>query len=99
MTCPRCQHENPPGSNFCLGCGARLGLTCASCKTDLPPGSRFCNKCGTSVTTETVAPRGPSPESYTPKHLAEKIPTSIREGAQGDPPGRYASGRQPGESP
>jgi class 3 adenylate cyclase/tetratricopeptide (TPR) repeat protein len=51
-------------------------LTCSSCRTDLPPGSRFCNKCGTPVATETAAPRGPSPESYTPKHLAEKILTS-----------------------
>jgi len=76
MTCSRCQHENPPGSNFCLGCGARLGLTCSSCRTDLPPGSRFCNKCGTPVTTEPVASRVPSPDSYTPKHLAEKILTS-----------------------
>jgi len=74
MTCPRCQHENPPGSNFCLGCGARFGLTCSSCKAELPPGSRFCNNCGTPVTAEAVAtPRAPSPGSYTSKHLAEKI--------------------------
>src|SRR5262245_16008165 len=77
MTCPRCQHENPPGSNFCLGCGARLGLTCSSCNTELPPSSRFCNKCGAPVTAETSAATGsPSPESYTPKHLAERILTS-----------------------
>ena len=77
MKCPRCQHENPPGSNYCLGCGAPLGLTCFSCNTDLPPGSRFCNKCGTPVTAQAAtAPRVPSPESYTPKHLAEKILTS-----------------------
>jgi class 3 adenylate cyclase/tetratricopeptide (TPR) repeat protein len=76
MTCPRCQHENPPGSNFCLGCGARLGLTCSSCGTVLPAGSRFCNKCGTAVTTATAAPPSPSPQSYTPKHLAERILTS-----------------------
>jgi zinc ribbon protein len=25
MKCPRCQYENPPESNFCLGCGTRLG--------------------------------------------------------------------------
>src|SRR5215510_14406681 len=76
MTCTRCQHENPPGSNFCLGCGARLSVACSSCKTELPPGSRFCNKCGTPVTAEAAAPRAPSPESYTPKHLAERILTS-----------------------
>src|SRR5262249_2851518 len=43
----------------------------------LPPGSRFCNKCGAPVIAETsAATRSPSPESYTPKHLAEKILTS-----------------------
>src|SRR5262249_22248746 len=77
MTCFRCQQANPPGSNFCLGCGARLSLTCSNCTTELPAGSRFCNKCGTPVTGEPgAAPRKPSPESYTPKHLAEKILTS-----------------------
>src|SRR5262245_45446024 len=77
MTCPRCQHENPPESNFCLGCGTRLGLRCASCGTELPAGSRFCNKCGQP----TAAPadserRFASPEAYTPKHLVDKILTS-----------------------
>ena len=77
MTCPRCQHENPPESSFCLGCGARLAVACASCGTPLPAGSRFCNKCGTPVTAESgAAARFSVPESYTPKHLAEKILTS-----------------------
>src|SRR5262245_66262310 len=74
MRCPRCQHENPTGSNFCLGCGARIGSSCSSCGNELPAGSRFCNKCGTPVA---LASRGQSrfssPESYTPQHLAEKI--------------------------
>ena len=77
MQCPRCQYENPPGSNFCLGCGNRLGAMCGACGHDLPAGSRFCNKCGTPVT---GAPPGSarfaSPESYTPRYLAEKILTS-----------------------
>ena len=65
-----------PSSVECpLGCGARLGVTCSPCKTNLPPGSRFCSKCGTAVTTETAAPREPSPESYTPS-IAKKILTS-----------------------
>jgi hypothetical protein len=52
-------------------------MSCCSCANKLPAGSRFCNKCGTAV-----APESPSqsrfafPESYTPKHLAEKILTS-----------------------
>ena len=77
MQCPRCQHENPPDSKFCLGCGSNLGLVCSSCGTGLPAGSRFCNKCGTPVKGEpTTQARLTSPDTYTPKHLAEKILTS-----------------------
>src|SRR6516164_5556452 len=77
MQCPRCQHENRPGSKFCLECGASLGLVCTSCGTGLPAGSRFCDKCGTAVKGEpTTQARFTSPETYTPKHLAEKILTS-----------------------
>jgi len=71
------EQENPPGSNFCLGCGARLGSACASCDMELSAGSRFCNRCGTPVQGETgVSPHLASPASYTPRHLAEKILTS-----------------------
>src|SRR5215470_1911447 len=77
MKCPRCQHENPTGSNFCLGCGARFGSSCSSCGHELPPGSRFCNKCGTPVALASPGQsRFSSPESYTPLHLAQKILTS-----------------------
>src|SRR5213083_3084631 len=77
MKCSKCQQENPPGSNFCVGCGARLGSACASCGMELSAGSRFCNRCGAPVQAETRAsPRFGSPASYTPKHLAEKILTS-----------------------
>src|SRR5215468_9061248 len=74
MKCPRCQHENPPRSNFCLGCGTRLVAACSSCGNELPAGSRFCNKCGTPVALASPGQsRFSSPESYTPRHLAEKI--------------------------
>src|SRR5215472_1565716 len=77
MQCPRCQHENRPGSGFCLRCGASLGLACTSCGTGLPAGSRFCNKCGSPVKAEpTSHARFTSPVTFTPKHLAEKILTS-----------------------
>ncbi len=77
MKCSHCQQENPPQSDFCLGCGARITLTCASCGTDLPAGSRFCNKCGNPVKAQpAVQSRFTSPDIYTPKHLAEKILTS-----------------------
>ncbi len=77
MRCPGCQHENPTGSNFCLACGARLALACAACGADLPAGARFCNKCGAPVAAGSGGPaRFTSPETYTPRHLAEKILTS-----------------------
>jgi class 3 adenylate cyclase len=77
MKCPRCQHENPPGSAFCLECGGRLAPACASCGAELPAGAKFCNKCGTPVATQApTQERFASPETYTPKHLAEKILTS-----------------------
>jgi ribosomal protein L40E len=74
MQCPRCQHENPPQAKFCLECGARVALTCTKCRSELPAGAKFCLECGASQTT--AEPRFTSPESYTPKHLAEKILTS-----------------------
>jgi class 3 adenylate cyclase/tetratricopeptide (TPR) repeat protein len=78
MTCPQCQQDNPPGSNFCRNCGARLITVCTSCGTELPPDSRFCNRCGTPVGgREPVAPPAlASPASYTPRHIAERILTS-----------------------
>jgi class 3 adenylate cyclase/tetratricopeptide (TPR) repeat protein len=77
MRCPRCQQENPPQAKFCLECGARVALTCPKCRSELPAGAKFCLECGEAVASQATAePRFTSPESYTPKHLAEKILTS-----------------------
>jgi class 3 adenylate cyclase len=79
MQCRRCQHENPSGSKFCLECGDSFGLKCPSCSADLPGGAKFCNECGRPVrlgSAAAVSDRFGSPDSYTPKHLAEKILTS-----------------------
>src|SRR3984893_2828810 len=62
MTCPRCQQDNPPHARSCLGCGGRLALPCAACGAELPAGR--------------APARAPAPQTYTPKHLAEKILTS-----------------------
>src|SRR5436309_6632549 len=75
MKCPRCQQDHPAHARFCLGCGARLALACASCGTELPGDARFCLQCGHAVAAGTSV-RSPAPETYTPKHLAEKILTS-----------------------
>ena len=77
MKCPQCQHENPLHAKFCLECGARIALTCTKCRSELPAGANFCLECGEAVAVRpTSEPRFTSPESYTPKHLAEKILTS-----------------------
>jgi class 3 adenylate cyclase len=79
MQCPRCQHENREGRRFCSECGASLALTCPSCGFSNEPGEKFCGGCGAPLEASAgAAPdsRFSSPESYTPKHLAEKILSS-----------------------
>src|SRR5215471_10957400 len=75
MQCPRCQHENPAGMKFCGQCAAPLASVCPSCGAANPPGNKFCGQCATPLANATGS-RWESPESYTPKHLAEKILTS-----------------------
>src|SRR5262249_31612018 len=82
MQCPRCQRENPPQAKFCRGCGQRLASRCAQCGTELTPDDQFCMECGAPVAAPAVvqpqdAPSHfTSPQTYTPKHLAERILTS-----------------------
>ena len=85
MKCTNCRHENPPGQKFCGECGGRLEAVCPSCQASNPPGQKFCGECGAPLAAKPasvdIAPahsadRFASPESYTPKHLAEKILTS-----------------------
>jgi hypothetical protein len=77
MRCPACQHENPAGQKFCGDCGARLASRCPSCNAPNPPGQKFCGECGSALEQATPASgRFATPESYTPKHLAERILTS-----------------------
>src|SRR4030095_2861403 len=74
--CPQCRHENPDDAKFCLECVRGLALMCGACGTELPAEAKFCKECGQAVNTTTPAPAGrvgAAPESYTPKHLAEKI--------------------------
>ncbi len=77
MRCTRCQRDNSPEAKFCLECGARLAPGCARCNAELPRSAKFCPECGHPVDAESVVPsRLSSPQTYTPKHLAEKILTS-----------------------
>ena len=75
MTCPRCRAENPPDMRFCGQCAAPLAAVCPSCGAANPAGHKFCGQCAAPLNSVTE-PRLASPDSYTPKHLAEKILTS-----------------------
>jgi len=72
MKCPRCQHANPPGGKFCGNCGAPLAGTCPSCGAANLPAQKFCGECGATLH-PVDAPKMAAPDSYTPRHLAEKI--------------------------
>ncbi|HEV2054617.1 MAG TPA: adenylate/guanylate cyclase domain-containing protein [Methylomirabilota bacterium] len=77
MKCSRCQHENPAHAKFCEECATPLAQTCPNCGTQVSPTAKFCSECAHSLAATTAAqPRFASPQSYTPKHLAEKILTS-----------------------
>jgi len=76
VICLRCEHENPPDNTFCGACGGRLPSICPSCQLANPQGQSYCRDCGHALAQVASAPSTPSPASYTPKHLAEKILTS-----------------------
>jgi class 3 adenylate cyclase len=78
MQCPQCQQDNPSQARFCMRCGAGFTPSCSHCGTELPAGAAFCFACGRPVTAVAPIPaaRFASPESYTPKHLADKILTT-----------------------
>src|SRR5262245_38546490 len=76
MKCPRCQHENRSGAKFCEECASPLARTCANCGSRLSATGKFCSECAHPAAATTPGDRFTSPESYTPKHLAEKILTS-----------------------
>jgi class 3 adenylate cyclase len=73
----RCQQDAPSDAEFCPECGTKLAAVCGQCRTANAPGHKFCKRCGQSLTSaveaRTSGGRFGSPESYTPKHLAQKI--------------------------
>src|SRR5215468_10731437 len=77
MQCPQCRAENPERARFCEDCGARLEVRCPHCGEAATPGKKFCAFCGGSLVTAPATTRpAPSPQDYTPQHLAERILTS-----------------------
>jgi class 3 adenylate cyclase/tetratricopeptide (TPR) repeat protein len=72
VPCARCQHGNPAEARFCGACGAPIETACPACRALNPPGNRYCHQCGASLA-GAEAPPERTPQSYTPRHLAEKI--------------------------
>ena len=79
MRCRKCEAENDPGSSYCEDCGAKLGLACPRCGQPVTPGKRFCRSCGGALAAPASESAAPSPQSYVPKHLAERIRGARRE--------------------
>jgi class 3 adenylate cyclase len=76
MKCLKCGHENRIGAKFCEECAAPLARACSNCGGQISPTAKFCPECAYPASELPAAKRFASPESYTPKHLAEKILTS-----------------------
>ena len=76
MRCPRCDREYVEGTKFCGECGTALTGQCFSCGAANPPTNKFCSECGRSLAGTAARQNFGSPDTYTPKHLAEKNLTS-----------------------
>ncbi|HWP90175.1 MAG TPA: adenylate/guanylate cyclase domain-containing protein, partial [Burkholderiales bacterium] len=71
MQCHCCQAENEDGARFCENCGVRLEASCPACGAPVSAGKNFCRSCGAAMT---ASAGQPAPlQSYTPRHLAERI--------------------------
>ncbi|UCE55302.1 MAG: zinc ribbon domain-containing protein, partial [Desulfobacterales bacterium] len=78
MKCPKCQAENPESNLFCRECGEKLVLACTQCGAEILADDKFCGKCGAALQIPSRVPafEYETPQSYTPKFLADKILTS-----------------------
>jgi hypothetical protein len=77
MTCPQCRHDNPAGAKFCEECAEPLSGRCGACGHTLSLTAKFCPECAHPVGPgQPGSPHFGTAESYTPRHLAEKILTT-----------------------
>jgi predicted ATPase/class 3 adenylate cyclase len=85
MKCPECQFENPDNAIFCGNCRVKLLLICKECGTENSPQNKYCNNCAHDLRESVeISPIDYSkPQSYTPKHLKDKILT-IRSSIEGE---------------
>ena len=80
MKCPKCQFENPEGAKFCIECAHPMEFHCPNCGAITPATGKFCKECAFDLkTSQKPHPIDfNQPQSYTPKHLADKILTTRR---------------------
>jgi len=78
MKCAKCQTENEEPRKFCRKCGAKLSVSCPGCGFENLYSDAFCGGCGHDLQEPTDTPPIDlnQPQSYTPKHLADKILTT-----------------------
>ena len=78
MKCPKCQYENPDNKKYCRKCGADLLYHCPQCGSEVLADDLFCGDCKYDLLKDKPKPDidYAQPQSYTPKHLADKILTS-----------------------
>ena len=73
MNCPKCHHENSATAKFCEECATPLAPPCGNCGSRVSPTAKFCPECAYPLERAADDARFPSPRSYTPPHLANKI--------------------------
>src|SRR5215475_15164301 len=88
MICQQCRSENSSNAIFCDQCGARLESACPKCGEPNRQGAKFCRNCGqlinlTGAAASSTVAAVPSPETFVPRHLAEKILAS-RQSLEGE---------------
>jgi len=78
MKCPKCQTENLDNRKFCRECGEKIILLCPKCGFENLPSDKFCGECGDAFSQleQIISIDFNQPQSYTPKHLADKILTT-----------------------
>jgi hypothetical protein len=86
MECPKCQFENPEDSIFNGKWGSSLEVICPACGAKPLASFDFCNKCGYDrrKLPETPPIDYSRPQSYTPKHLQDKIFATTRSSIEGE---------------
>jgi predicted ATPase/class 3 adenylate cyclase len=78
LVCEHCGFQNPEKAKFCVECGTRVEIRCQNCGKENPPTHKFCFECGGKLGKSTEVKDDKAlnlnePQSYIPKHLADKI--------------------------